>query len=259
MSVPAQTHGLFSWLFIVAKKRFKIIKKKTTDVSSYTAVQPIAHLWRGNVSFHYSHFTQTISHFRDDQQIQEPVWKQCDLLGPVWCVQPAEAGPPHSLHIKSLYCSDCPPFFGNSSGAAPPEGGEVWLDASFIALSCFTGSPDAPRPSDTVISWMHPKPERGKLFLFIPLNSFFFFLRFYYKQPSFHGWTSLVQTVVLCLVQILFACQDAVPHLPWRKCCGRAEKKESFEALCKLYTLSLFCSCSSRSPVQLLCIVSVEI
>lgn len=194
------------------------------------------------MSFHYSHFTQTISHFRDDQQIQEPVWKQCDLLGPVWCVQPAEAGPPHSLHIKSLYCSDCPPFFGNSSGAAPPEGGEVWLDASFIALSCFTRSPDAPRPSDTVISWMHPKPERGKLFLFIPLNSFFFFLRFYYKQPSFHGWTSLVQTVVLCLVQILFACQDAVPHLPWRKCCGRAEKKESFEALCKLYTLSLFCS-----------------
>lgn len=58
---------------LLQKSVSKSLKKKTTDVSSYTAVQPIAHLWRGNVSFHYSHFTQTISHFRDDQQIQEPV------------------------------------------------------------------------------------------------------------------------------------------------------------------------------------------
>lgn len=78
---------------------------------------------------------------------------------------------------------------------APLEGGEVWLNASFTALSCFTRSSEAPGPPDTVVSWMHAEPERGEAF-----STNFSFLSWESSQGNslmvsntvrrFHGWTS---------------------------------------------------------------------
>lgn len=184
--------------------------------------------------------------------------------GPVWCVQPAEAGPPHSLHIKALYCLDClPPFFWQQQQCSPS-----WRRRSLIRRQfyCVVMFHKESRCSEAVwhCNFMDaPKAWKRKVFSFHSSQLFFLLLARLLQAAKF-SWVNIVGancSVVLCLVQILFGCQDAVPHRPWRKCCGRAEKKESFEALCKLYPLSLFssCSCSSRSPVQSLCIVSVEI